>query len=194
LNLLNKHQIIAFQSFYVNMDNVSRLINLFKSEDTFSLANIDSSGKPEIVTELEDTDDERILPFFLEVLLNELEYDLARIETLQVLRLRNCSDQEEYDQIGQAIKQVLVNSTDQDIRNYAAMAIASYIETEGAFDVIEGILLDEKEDINLRYNAFGVIEDMRLSDRSIEVLKKLTQDPELNKPSLRLLNEWQVNI
>jgi hypothetical protein len=176
------------------MDNVSRLINLFKSEDTFSLANIDSSGKPEIVTELEDTDDERILPFFLEVLLNELEYDLARIETLQVLRLRNCSDQEEYDQIGQAIKQVLVNSTDQDIRNYAAMAIASYIETEGAFDVIEGILLDEKEDINLRYNAFGVIEDMRLSDRSIEVLKKLTQDPELNKPSLRLLNEWQVNI
>jgi hypothetical protein len=74
------------------------------------------------------------------------------------------------------------------------MAIASYIETEGAFDVIEGILLDEKEDINLRYNAFGVIEDMRLSDRSIEVLKKLTQDPELNKPSLRLLNEWQVNI
>jgi hypothetical protein len=194
LNLLNKHQIIAFQSFYVNMDNVSRLINLFKSEDTFSLANIDSSGKPEIVTELEDIDDERILPFFLEVLLNELEYDLARIETLQVLRLRNCSDQEEYDQIGQAIKQVLVNSTDQDIRNYAAMAIASYIETEGAFDVIEGILLDEKEDINLRYNAFGVIEDMRLSDRSIEVLKKLTQDPELNKPSLRLLNEWQVNI
>ena len=194
MNLLNKHQIIAFQSFYVNMDNVSRLINLFKSEDTFSLANIDSSGKPEIVTELEGIDDERILPFFLEVLLNELEYDLARIETLQVLRLRNCSHQEEYDQIGQAIKQVLVNSTDQDIRNYAAMAIASYIETEGAFDVIEGILLDEKEDINLRYNAFGVIEEIGLQDRSMEILKKLIQNPELNKPSLRLLNEWQVNI
>jgi hypothetical protein len=176
------------------MDNVSRLINLFKSEDTFSLANIDSSGKPEIVTELEGIDDERILPFFLDVLLNELEYDLARIETLQVLRLRNCSDQEEYDQIGQAIKQVLVNSTDQDIRNYAAMAIASYIETEGAFDVIEGILLDEKEDINLRYNAFGVIEEIGLQDRSMEILKKLIQNPELNKPSLRLLNEWQVNI
>jgi hypothetical protein len=176
------------------MDNVSRLINLFKSEDTFSLANIDSSGKPEIVTELEGIDDERILPFFLEVLLNELEYDLARIETLQVLKLRNCSHQEEYDQIGQAIKQVLVNSTDQDIRNYAAMAIASYIETEGAFDVIEGILLDEKEDINLRYNAFGVIEEIGLQDRSMEILKKLIQNPELNKPSLRLLNEWQVNI
>ena len=192
MNLLNKHQIIAFQSFYVNMDNVSRLINLFKSEDTFSLANIDSSGKPEIVTELEGIDDERILPFFLEVLLNELEYDLARIETLQVLRLRNCSDQEEYDQIGQAIKQVLVNSTDQDIRNYAAMAIASYIETEGAFDVIEGILLDEKEDINLRYNAFGVIEEIGLQDRSMEILKKLIQNPEFNQPSLRLINEWQV--
>ena len=194
MNLLNKHQIIAFQSFYVNMDNVSRLINLFKSEDTFSLANIDSSGKPEIVTELEGIDDERILPFFLDVLLNELEYDLARIETLQVLRLRNCSDQEEYDQIGQAIKQVLVNSTDQDIRNYAAMAIASYIETEGAFDVIEGILLDEKEDINLRYNAFGVIEEIGLQDRSMEILKKLIQNPEFNQPSLRLINEWQVNI
>jgi hypothetical protein len=194
LNLLNKHQIITFQSFYVNMDNVSRLINLFKSEDTFSLANIDSSGKPEIVTELEGIDDERILPFFLEVLLNELEYDLARIETLQVLKLRNCSHQEEYDQIGQAIKQVLVNSTDQDIRNYAAMAIASYIETEGAFDVIEGILLDEKEDINLRYNAFGVIEEIGLQDRSMEILKKLIQNPEFNQPSLRLLNEWQVNI
>ena len=194
MNLLNKHQIIAFQSFYVNMDNVSRLINLFKSEDTFSLANIDSSGKPEIITELEDIDDERILPFFLEVLLNEQEYDLARIETLQVLKLRNCSHQEEYDQIGQAIKQVLVNSTDQDIRNYAAMAIASYIETEGAFDVIEGILLDEKEDINLRYNAFGVIEEIGLQDRSMEILKKLIQNPEFNQPSLRLINEWQVNI
>ena len=50
------------------MDNVSRLINLFKSEDTSSLANIDSSKKPEIIIELEDIDDERILPFFLEFL------------------------------------------------------------------------------------------------------------------------------
>jgi hypothetical protein len=177
------------------MDNVSRLINLFKSEDTSSLANIASSRKPQIIIELEDIDDERILPFFLEVLLNEREYDLARIETLQVLEVRNLSYprvQEEYDQVGQAIKQVLVNSTDQDIRNYAAMAIASYIETEGAFDVIEGILLDEKEDINLRYNAFGVIEEIGLQDRSMEILKKLIQNPEFNQPSLRLINEWQV--
>jgi hypothetical protein len=179
------------------MDNVSRLINLFKSEDTSSLANIDSSRKPQIIIELEDIDDERILPFFLEVLLNEREYDLARIETLQVLEVRNLSYprvQEEYDQVGQAIKQVLVNSTDHDVRNYAAMAIASYIETEGAFDLVEGILLDENEDIDLRYNAFAVIEGMGLKDSSMEVLKKLTQDPEFNKPSLRLLNEWQVNV
>ena len=73
------------------MDNVSRLINLFKSEDTSSLANIASSRKPQIIIELEDIDDERILPFFLEVLLNEREYDLARIETLQVLEVRNLS-------------------------------------------------------------------------------------------------------
>ncbi|MFO0171073.1 MAG: hypothetical protein ACK51W_01110 [Aphanizomenon sp.] len=72
------------------------------------------------------------------------------------------------------------------------MAIASYIETEGAFDVIEGILLDEKEDINLRYNAFGVIEEIGLQDRSMEILKKLIQNPEFNQPSLRLINEWQV--
>jgi hypothetical protein len=74
------------------------------------------------------------------------------------------------------------------------MAIASYIETEGAFDLVEGILLDENEDIDLRYNAFAVIEGMGLKDSSMEVLKKLTQDPEFNKPSLRLLNEWQVNV
>ena len=62
-----------------------KLISQFKAENKIKLDNPDSSIKVEIIIQLEQMMDEKILSFFIQVLQDEKEYDLARIEILKIL-------------------------------------------------------------------------------------------------------------
>jgi hypothetical protein len=48
-------------------------------------------------------------------------------------------------------------SNDDDVRNYAAMAAASYMDINEVFSRIEKILHNKHEDSNLRWNAFAAM-------------------------------------
>jgi HEAT repeat protein len=174
------------------MDKVSKLINSFREENTNQLENVDSSLKTNIIAQLEDIEDERILPFFLDVLLDQQEYDLAKIEVLEVLKLKDCQNQAEYQKIGKIIRQVLTNDFDNNVRIYAAMAISNYIETEGVIDDLSNIILNENEDIDLRWNALTALEETPKKEIYVTILKKLVNIPEFRKFALRKLKEYEI--
>src|SRR5437762_12847778 len=67
------------------MDEVTRLINAFKEEDTAKLGKPGYSKKLKIVQKLQWMNDERIVPFFLDVVANKQEHNLDRIEILEIL-------------------------------------------------------------------------------------------------------------
>jgi hypothetical protein len=175
------------------MDKVGDLIAQFRSEDTDRLANIDTSAKPSIIATLEDhTDDPRVGAFFLSVASDENEYDLARIEVFKIFEVHDHFDETLRQRIGRVIKDVLINSHDNGVRNYAAMAAASYLETEGLWQRIAELVRDNNADSDLRWNAFAAIESSGPSPRNIDVLRSLQRDGEFNQSSTRLLAEWRV--
>src|ERR1051326_210235 len=110
------------------MDEVAHLLTEFEEENTQNLPNEDLSRKVAIIRQLEQVSDARVLPFFLRILENKQEYDLARIEVLKILELKEHNNQVEHEQIGKLIQHVLDVDTDDDVRNYAAIAISNYMD------------------------------------------------------------------
>jgi HEAT repeat protein len=170
------------------MADVDKLIAEYKAAKLNEKG--ESDEKLEVILELEDHEDEKVIPFFLNVLLNEEEYDLARIEILKILKLRDAQSQEEHNRIGKAILQVLMKSSDPDVRNYAAMAMSKYMDVEGANTEAGNLLLNSKTDINLRHNLLAAFERFGPTEPGREVLLKLLQDEELRQAAARVLGEW----
>src|ERR1051326_2772851 len=102
------------------MDTINRLIEEYKTEETSTLDKIDSSKKPGLVLALEDyIEDKRVRDFFFSVALNEQEYDLARIEVLKILEVKDFSNPEVCEKAADVIRSVLSKSEDEGVRNYA---------------------------------------------------------------------------
>ena len=73
----------------MSSENVESLINEFRTENTSLFSNPDMSNKVSLIRRLAYFDDPRIMPFFLQVVADRNEYDLARIEVLRLLEIRN---------------------------------------------------------------------------------------------------------
>lgn len=176
------------------MDEVLSLIEEFREENTEALEDEDSSRKDQIVMDLQDLDstDPRVLPFFLEVLGDENEFDLARIEILKFLELREHRDNAQDEQTGQLVKRILGADPDDDVRNYAALAAGNYLAVSGVVDELERILFNENEDRNLRWNAFAAMKRMGPANESIKIMKKLAKADEFRESASALLSKWST--
>lgn len=173
------------------MNTIMNLIDEFKSEQTSKLNNIDLSQKPRIVSALEDfADDQTVSDFYFSVALDEQEYDLARIEVLKILEVKDFVNLDVRKKAADIIRQVLSQSKDEDVRNYAAMAAASYMDNEELVGEIERILLDASEPSNLRWNAFAAVKSNGVSQRSTNLLRTLMPDDEFKQSAARVLSEW----
>jgi hypothetical protein len=172
------------------MDDVQRLIQEFRSEDTTTLG--DFSKKVEIITDLEYMDDQRIMPFFLEIVSDENEYDLARIEVLKILRLKEPLEAETDEKIARILTNILSNSADDDVRIYAAMTASTYTGFVNLVEVLSTIIFDDQEDINLRWNAITSIEEMGDTEQSRRIMEKALPNNDFQDYAKRILNEWST--
>jgi len=160
------------------LDRVEELIRLFEGEKLSEDPAAEYPERIRIIEELEEIQDPRVISFFVDVVLNKDEYDLARIEILRILRVR-APKEDEYGVIGRALIRVLIEDTDNLVKNYAAMALSSYMNTPGALDVVKEIVLDVDADRNLRYSAFGALEDAGVGRFTTDVMRELLKDDEM---------------
>ena len=174
------------------MDIVKSLIDKYTGEDTRKLADIDTSQKPGIVLALEDhVEDNRVSDFLFAITLDEQEFDLARIEALKILEVTEFRNLTTRDNAAEVICKVLHGSRDDDVKNYAAMAAAKYLDSGKVFQQIERILLDTKQPTDLRWNAFATIKLNGISGKSVALLKKMLSDDEFRESAERVLSEWR---
>ncbi len=110
----------------------------------------------------------------------------------KVLEIKDFADSDVRRRVGGVIRDVLSQSKDDDVRNYAAMAAASCIDTEGVFEEIDRILHNKLEPSNLRWNAFATVKANVKSPRSVDSLRRLLADDEFKQSAGRLLSEWNV--
>lgn len=175
------------------MNEIDRLIAAFRSEDSESLPDPDSdSQKDRIIAELEDhSSDPLVLAFLLEVAADAREYDLARIEVFKVLHVRPATNDADQNRIGLVIEKILLTEEDdEDVRNHAAVAAASYMTVPEVAEAVEKVVLDPQMNPDLRANAFDAIERTRRTPQSVRVVQALLQDGQFSQTARRVLREW----
>jgi hypothetical protein len=176
------------------MDESERLIARFRGEDTRKLAKPEKSIKPGVIESLEDhAADPRVLDFLLNVAADRKEFDLARIEALNVLEIREAGSDEERRQIAPVLKDILVGDPDDDVRQYAGMAAAYYMSESDLVEAVVQRAFDQDEDINLRWNAFAAIKQLGPTPQGIELLRAACEDSVFRTSALRILQEWGVD-
>lgn len=174
------------------MDEVSTLIEKFRAEGARTARDGGPSGKDEIVRRLSSFDDERVLPFLLEVLEDGEEYDLARIEVLKFLNVMRRGDRVRDEGVARLVRHVLTNDSDDDVRSYAAIAVSNFMDVDGSAEAARSVLLNREEDEALRWNAFAAFEGMGPTPESISALTACEQDDELGDSATQVLGDWRA--
>ena len=150
----------------------------------------DEATKIDALGVLEERDDPRVLPFFLEVLSDPRGLDLSRVEVCEILQAREGDPAAARAKIAAALAHVLLDDEDDDVRNYSANALANYMNEKGAREAIEAVLLDAGENRNVRQNALFAIERAGPSSDNKMLLQQLEFDPQLSRTAKRILSEW----
>jgi hypothetical protein len=148
--------------------------------------------KSEIIAALEGhLADERTLAFFLEVIGDLNEYDLARIDALKILELWQASDTEASNRVGLVVANVLVSEEDVLVQQWAAIAAGSLMTVPEVFAAVSGLLADQAADLDVRHNCLAAVQQMGNTDECIRLLRSI-DDRDLKPAVNRILNEWSV--
>jgi HEAT repeat protein len=131
------------------MDRVDELISDFRNALETGR---ESAGKIDALSALARLDDPRVTRFLIDVAGDPDEYDLARIEALKVLELAEV-DPGDREAVVRMLGRVLDQDEDDDVRSYAARALAGFTEVPGVLDVAASRVLDPDEDEDVRRNG-----------------------------------------
>ncbi|MDQ1857087.1 hypothetical protein [Chryseobacterium sp. WLY505] len=121
------------------------------------------------------------------IIQDEEEYDLARIEALKILEIAEIPGQIK-DKIMKTLIEVIENTEDYDVKNYATSAMVNFVEYSQIRTVAKNLVLNIDEDIDICYNAFDVVKKISDIDERNEILKKLLNDTDFQKSTRRVLS------
>ena len=147
---------------------------------------LDNWGKVEFLTQLEFNNNVEKWNLLTRIINDQEDYDLARIEALKILEIASIPKKNK-DLIADSICNLIKNEVDYDVKNYAGVASANFFEYSCIQEVCQEKLLDNKEDIDLRYNYLDTLLKIPDKDKVRKVLEKLKEDSDLAKTARRNL-------
>ena len=167
------------------MDEVERRIEAFRARATAPVRT-----KLDAMLDLERVDDPRASQFLLVVLADTREPTPVRLRALR--RLRNGQIPELRPGIAQAMLQILLDGTSQELRQQAALALAHFSDVEGVPTALGQVALDPDEPIDLRYSAFTSLQRAGATDECVALLHQLSTDDTLGPSAQHVLTLWQL--
>jgi hypothetical protein len=127
------------------------------------------------------------LSFFLDLVNDPNEYDLARIEALKILQIWKSPRIQVRNQIGRCIAKVLISEDDTLVQQWSAIAADAYIDIPEVFAAVSTRLTDRGADLDVRHNCLAAIERLGTSNEAIHLLQSISDDPRLGIYALRIL-------
>lgn len=144
--------------------------------------------KVEYIKELEWEDVNSKWDLYNAILLDEEDYDLARIEVLKILGLYDIPVSYK-DSIASSLYTVLITSFDEEVIEYAVMTTVNFMTYSFIKDYVKDIVVDKTQEINNRYSAFdSLVRSLEINEK-IEILEKLLSDEEMKVSAERVLKE-----
>ncbi len=140
-----------------------------------------------IIETLSDSTDERVHSLFLNTLCDKSEEDFVRVKVLKAVPFQDYT----FDfrkRFCDAICTVLNdNGDDVLVRQYAALAMRSFVSVDGVLDLLESLVCNNQEDIDVRHNALSSIERNVKRPDCQSSLRRLVAVPELGRSADRTL-------
>jgi hypothetical protein len=149
------------------------------------------SRKPEILDEIEFEDIPEKWALLRSVIADKDEYDLARIQALKILEIAGIPE-EDLPTFCDLLISVIKTDKDYDVKNYAVIASKNFVnDSDELKQLIIETLLDAKEDIDIRHNAYrAVLAFFDIAGRKV-VLEKLSADKDMGKLASRDLASFE---
>jgi hypothetical protein len=155
---------------------------------TFSEAG-ESHSKCDIVRGLEEhLAAPEALAFILDLIGDQREYDMARLEALKILQLCEPSSDHRV-QIGRRLAQAMLVESDILVQQWMAIAAANYIGVPEVFGALITLLNDIGADLDVRYNCLAAVRILGRTAETAKALSPLLSDPEFGPPVRRILNQ-----
>jgi len=168
------------------MDNVERVIVAFKTRPIWSVM-----SKLDALMDLEQIDDPRIVPFLVEVLVDQGEPMEVRINVLKQLRNGRLQPLQRQS-VAEAVLQVVSDRSSPDLRLQAVLALAEFTDINGVTATLGGLTLDPGETINVRYSAFTSLQRAGATAECVALLRQLSADELLGRSARSVLLSWQL--
>jgi hypothetical protein len=149
-------------------------------------------GKSSIVEELADRlNDERVLSFYLKIIADSSEFDLARLAALKILQLWKAPNKEAHVRVGRHLAKVLPKEEDILVQQWIAIAADNFASVPEVFATAAKLVADSEVDLDVRHNCLSVIERLRGTEQATNVLRALVDDEQLGVHVRRILSEWE---
>jgi hypothetical protein len=179
------------------MDQLNALINAYKTKKSINIRGVETDSELSLIREIAlHFHNNYVLDFLFATMLDEREYDLARIEIINMFLCEQFSEQDR-SRIGQALIQIVSDDIDDDVRTYAALAMERYIDvdTVRAIQVLSEICLNSEDYLDVRLNAILAIKQAEPTTETIEVMRALLNDQyvDVRESAERLLAEWNIS-
>jgi hypothetical protein len=147
-------------------------------------------GKDEFLRDIEFEDIPEKWQLLHSVIADTNEYDLARVQALKILEIAGIPD-DWMRSFCELLLAVIKTDKDYDVKNYAVMASKNFVnDSDELKSLIVDIVLDAKEDIDIRHNAYAAIRAFFDVPGRKVVLEKLATDQEMGPHALRDLAQY----
>jgi hypothetical protein len=151
-------------------------------------------GKAAIVEELQRSiGDRRVLGFFLRLIADHSEHDMARVEVLKSLELNPPLPPEDRLRVARQIAMTFRGERDQVVRQWLGIALAGYVDLPAAFEAAAARVRDPAEDEDVRFNCLAALERLGPTREVVSFFRDLGAGSDSVAASAqRQLSEWGV--
>jgi hypothetical protein len=170
------------------MDELDRLVNVYRVRASSSV-----KSRLDVLMDIEQTCDSRVVPFLLEVVGDRHESKEVRIYVVK--RLRNGGGllvPADRPAVANAIGEVLADKSNEELQLQAALTLGDFTEIDGVLPRLSAVSLARDESIDLRYAAFTSIERAGPTPECIALMRQITGDETLGEAARTVLSAWHV--
>jgi hypothetical protein len=167
------------------MDDIERLIIAFGSRGKSDHI----LWKIDILLDLVQYDDSRVISFLLAVVIDADEPTDVRRDALGRLRQLALTPEQRV-QAAEASRQVLTGHAPADLRLQAALVLGDVVDVEGVLTALGAVAQDTAEPIELRYNAFTSLQRAGPTTECLAVLRTLSRDEALGRSAQAVISAW----
>jgi len=166
------------------VDELAHLLQVYRARPTAP-----ALWKLDVLMDLESLHDPRVLPFFLEVLVDVQEALEVRMRV--VTHLRDAARVSEASgAVAEALSRVVGDRSGPELRLTAVLALTEFAEVDGVRSLLSSVARDTAEPLDLRYCAFTSLERAGPSSETLLVMRRLARDAFLGDAARTLLARW----